>query len=57
MHGFEIPRPPQNTQWYISVNTDMAPPFDIWEPGKEKLIDNQHEILVGPRSVTILIAK
>ncbi|MDD3627113.1 MAG: alpha-amylase family glycosyl hydrolase, partial [bacterium] len=57
MHGFELPKPPSNTKWHISVNTGMVPPFDIWDPGSEKELDNQLEILVGPRSVVILIAK
>jgi glycogen operon protein len=35
----------------------MVPPFDIAEPGEEILLDNQDEILVGPRGMVILTGK
>lgn len=57
MRGFELPGPPEGKNWYVFSNTDQAEPFDIWEPGDEKEIDNQNEFLVGPRSVVILVAK
>ena len=41
MHGFELPQAPA----------------DIAEPGKEPLIDSQKEILVGPRSIIILVGR
>ena len=43
--------------WHVAVNTDMAPPADIWEAGMEKKLENQNEFVVGPRSVVILVAK
>lgn len=57
MHGFQLPAPPPGRSWHVFSNTDQAAPFDIWEPGSEKLLENQGEFLVGPRSVVILIAK
>jgi glycogen operon protein len=57
MHGFELPQLPYGQVWHIFVNTDMAPPFDITEPGEETALDNQEEILVGARSMVILTGK
>ena len=56
-HGFELPSPAGNVLWHVAVNTDMAPPADIWEVGMEKKLENQNEFVVGPRSVVILVAK
>ncbi len=57
MHGFELPRPPHKTEWHVFANTDMESPNDIWNPGDEKRLENQHEILIGPRSIMILVSK
>ncbi|KPJ85428.1 MAG: glycogen debranching protein [Spirochaetes bacterium DG_61] len=57
MHGFELPGLPSGVNWYVAVNTDVSPPLDIWEVGKEKKLRDQHECLVGPRSVLILVGK
>ena len=57
MHGFELPGLPEGMAWHVFANTEMAAPDDICEPGKECLLDNQNEILVGPRSVMILVGK
>ena len=57
MHGFELPQLPEGKAWHVFANTGMSSPQDISEPGKEPLTDNQHEILVGPRSIMILVGK
>lgn len=57
MHGFEMPRLPEGYAWHVFANTEMASPDDICEPGKEPLVDNQYEVLVGPRSIMILVGK
>jgi len=57
MHGFELPKLPAGMNWYVFANTDVEPPFDIWEVGEEKLLDNQYEFLVGARSMVILVGK
>ena len=57
MHGFELPILPTGKFWYVFANTDMQPPEDIWGVGKEKRLSNQNEILVGSRSVVVLVAK
>jgi len=57
MHGFELPRLPEDISWHVFANTDMQPPLDIFEIGHEVMLDNQSEFTVGPRSVAILIGK
>lgn len=57
MHGFELPQLPEGKVWHIFANTDVAAPMDIVEPGKEVLMDNQREVLVGARSIVILVGK
>ena len=57
MHGFELPQLPQKCAWHIFANTGMVAPEDIFEPGEEPILDNQHEVLVGPRSIIILVGR
>lgn len=54
---FEIPQPPEGTRWHVAANTGMQSPDDIFEDGAEPELENQSEIMAGPRSVVILIAK
>ncbi len=57
MHVFELPHLPNGKSWYVAVNTDMPSGEDFWPQGKEVKVANQSEILVGPRSVVVLISK
>ncbi|MCX7920422.1 MAG: glycogen debranching protein GlgX [Clostridia bacterium] len=57
MHGFELPKLPPGTAWHVFANTDMPAPHDIWGVDNEQLLSNQSEVLVGPRSVVILVGK
>jgi len=43
--------------WHVFANTGMPSPEDIFGPGKEPLVESQHEVLVGPRSIIILVGK
>jgi isoamylase len=54
---FEIPGLPPGMKWHVFANTGAPSPDDIWEPGKEPLLSNQHGILLGDRSVVILVGK
>ncbi|MEW6754651.1 MAG: glycogen debranching protein GlgX [Candidatus Latescibacterota bacterium] len=56
MHGFELPHLPSGMSWRVSANTDMPPPEDMWSMGEEVEIGSPPEILVGPRSVIILVS-
>ncbi len=57
MHEFELPGLPAGKTWRIFTNTDMQPPEDIWEPGTEKILKNQKDVMVGPRSVVVIVGK
>ncbi|MCS5421213.1 MULTISPECIES: glycogen debranching protein GlgX [Psychrilyobacter] len=56
-HGFELPVLPGEKSWYVAVNTDMPSGEDFWPQGKEQKLKNQKKILVGSRSVIVLISK
>ncbi len=52
---FEIPGLPPQMQWHIFANTGCTSPEDSWEPGTEPVLENQQKMLVGERSVIILV--
>jgi isoamylase len=54
---FELPKLPFGMKWHIAVNTSMPTPHDIYEPGSEPVIGDQSHVLVGGRSVTVLVGK
>jgi isoamylase len=56
-HGFELPQPPAGLQWHVFANTAMPAPDDIWDPGKEPALEDQQQVLVGPRSVVVLVGR
>jgi glycogen operon protein len=56
-HSFELPTLPDGERWYVFANTGAAAPEDVWEPGREVVLENQHSIFVGPRSAVILVGK
>ena len=56
-HWFEIPDLPTDMQWHVFANTGCNPPDDCYEPGTEPLLTNQSNILLGDRSVVILVGK
>ena len=57
MHGFQLPQLPEGMVWRVFANTGIEAPDDIYEPGKEHLIESQHEVLVGPRSIMVLVGR
>lgn len=54
---FEIPGLPPSLQWHVFVNTGTTPPASSWAPGTEPTLENQYGLLVGDRSVVILVGK
>ena len=54
--AFELPRLPQRLRWLVAVNTSIPPPDDAYPPGQEISLEDQNAILVGARSVVILVA-
>jgi glycogen operon protein len=55
--GFALPPLWDGKAWHVSVNTTMQPPEDCWDVGSEPRLSDQSGVLLGGRSVMILIAK
>lgn len=55
--NFELPELSRDRKWHIVANTDMPSSEDIFGLGKEPLLEDQRNFLVGPRSVVVLIGK
>ncbi|MCC5668865.1 glycogen debranching protein GlgX [Nostoc sp. CHAB 5784] len=56
-HWFEIPGLRDGMRWHVFANTGVTPPEDIWQPGTEPILKNQSGLIVGDRSVVILVGK
>ncbi len=56
-HHFELPRLPDGMHWHVFANTGVESPADVWEPGHEPRLDDQAGILVGARSIVILVGR
>lgn len=54
---FEMPGLPEGVTWHVFANTSAPPPEDVWEPGAEPPLEDQHHFLVGGRSVVILVGR
>ena len=54
---FGLAEPPEGTKWHLAVNTSMPAPEEIWEVGREPLLEEQNFVIVGGRSVVVLVAK
>jgi len=54
---FGLPDLPSGMRWHISVNTAMPSPQDIFIPDGEPELDEQSGVMVGGRSVLILVGK
>jgi isoamylase len=56
-HWFELPRLHPGMQWHVFANTGCSSPNDICEPGKESRLENQQGMLLGDRSIVILVGQ
>jgi glycogen operon protein len=54
---FELPDLPPELRWHVAVNTSMPSPYDISPAGEEVLLSDQHEVIVGGRSIVVLVGK
>ncbi|MGK7903923.1 MAG: glycogen debranching protein GlgX [Hormoscilla sp.] len=54
-HWFDIPGLGDGMQWHVFANT--GDPQGSWQPGTEPVLSEQHGILLGDRSVVILVGK
>ena len=53
---FELPTPPAG-KWHVAANTALPSPEDIYDAGRESPLTDQAKILVGGRSIMILVAR
>lgn len=56
-HGFKLPNLPAEMKWHVFANTWMPSPEDIWEPGTEPVLPEQSWMMIGARSVVILVGR
>ena len=55
---FELPSPPTaGKKWHVAANTAMPSPDDIYEKGREAPLTDQTKVLVGGRSIIVLITR
>ena len=56
-HSFELPKLPDGQAWHVFANTGMPSPQDCWAPGSEPVLGEQSWIMVGSRSIVILVGR
>jgi glycogen operon protein len=54
---FELPRLPDESRWRVFANTGMPSPEDAFDPGSEPELADQAGVIVGGRSVVILVGR
>jgi glycogen operon protein len=54
--SFEVPALENGRSWHVVANTGVEPPADVFVPGTEPPLENPQQLLVGGRSVVILVA-
>lgn len=56
-HAFAIPTLPPSMRWHLFVDTNQFASNNIFEPGTEPELEDQHYIVLGARSVVILVGR
>ncbi|MEM8778188.1 MAG: glycogen debranching protein GlgX [Cyanobacteria bacterium P01_G01_bin.49] len=54
---FQLPQLPEGLTWHIFANTACPSPHDCYSPGTEPKLEDQSNILLGDRSLVILVGK
>lgn len=55
---FDLPKlPKKKMKWHVAINTMMSSPRDSYTVGKEPSLSEQRFVMVGDRSVVVLIGK
>lgn len=54
---FELPELGAKRRWHVFLNTGAQEPLDIFDVSREPVLDNQHGILLGSRSVLVLVGR
>lgn len=56
-HDFAVPRLPKDRSWYVLLDTSMQEKDGIYEDNQEQYLKNQRNVVVGPRTIVVLIGK
>ena len=56
-HGFELPGLPEGLAWHVFANTGMPAPEDVHDVGHEPRLSDPSHVLLGPRTVMILVGR
>jgi isoamylase len=54
---FHPPQLAPGKKWHLAINTSMASPEDIWAFGSEPVLGDQGSIMLGQRSVVVLVGR
>jgi glycogen operon protein len=54
---FGLPTLPDGSRWHVAVNTGMGPGEDAWDTGEEPDLEHQERMLVGTRSIVVLLGR
>ena len=54
---FDLPPLPLKSSWHVAVNTAVNPPNDHFPLGEEPELPNPYNIMVGARSVVVLVGR
>jgi glycogen operon protein len=54
---FRLPAAPNGTRWHVFANTGCPPPDDVHEPGREPVLSPEGSMLIGGRSIVVLVAR
>jgi glycogen operon protein len=53
---YELPPAGDGKRWRVAVNTSMSGPHDIHPGAEGPVLENQDNVIVGPRSIMVLTA-
>lgn len=56
-HDYQLPKLPDDQSWFVTANSALPEPEDVWQKGEEKLLYNQSKVSLAPRSSIILLSK
>ncbi|HME23902.1 MAG TPA: glycogen debranching protein GlgX [Acetobacteraceae bacterium] len=55
--SYTLPEPLDGRRWHVVANTSLPSPHDIYDLGAEPLLEDQRRILMGARSVMVLVTR
>lgn len=54
---FSLPAPPDGGRWHLFLDTSAPPPHEIAEVGGEPALAEQHSLVLGARSLVVLVSR